>query len=202
MACTNTNTTTAAPTTTRDGLVYQTGFGNEFESECLPNALPKGRNNPRMVPYGCYAEQLSGTAFTAPRSHNRRTWLYRIQPCVANGFDDAIDAIDDNTNETKAEFFGGVNPTTDLVLTPRPLRWNPHPPPTKDCDFVTGMKLYMASGSPLTKTGLAIYMYSFNQSMSDTHTHMYNADGDFLIVPQQASLLICTELGRLVARGA
>ena len=56
------------------------GFGNEFATEALPEALPKGQNNPQKCPYGLYAEQLSGTAFTAPREHNQRSWLYRIRP--------------------------------------------------------------------------------------------------------------------------
>ena len=179
----------------KDGLVYQTGFGNTFESKCIPNALPRGRNNPRKVPFNLYAEQLSGTAFTAPRCENRRTWLYRIQPCVANGHDDT----DTKVEEEHPSYFGGVHPEKDLVLTPRPLRWKPMPPPKTSCDFVTGMKLLArGGGSPLNKSGLAIYMYSFNTSMSTTQTHMYNADGDFLLVPQQASLLIITEVGRLV----
>mgnify|MGYP005854175189 CR=1 FL=1 len=185
-------------TATRDGLLYQTGFGNDFESECIEGALPKGRNNPRKVPFNLYAEQLSGTAFTAPRYQNRRTWLYRIQPSVANGT-----AEDDNTShddELNPEYFGGANPTKDLILTPRPLRWKPKPGPSPDkpCDFVTGMSLMMSGGSPTDKNGLSIYMYCFNRSMSDTKSHMYNADGDFLLVPQQASLLIITELGKLV----
>ena len=61
-------------------LSYQSGFGNSFETEALPGALPVGRNSPQRVPYGLYAEQLSGTAFTAPRASNRRSWLYRIRP--------------------------------------------------------------------------------------------------------------------------
>ena len=45
---------------------YQTGFGNGFETEALPGALPIGRNSPQKVSYGLYAEQLSGSPFTAP----------------------------------------------------------------------------------------------------------------------------------------
>ena len=43
-----------------------TGFGNEFASEDprCPGSLPKAQNNPQKCPYGLYAEQLSGTAFT------------------------------------------------------------------------------------------------------------------------------------------
>mmetsp|Transcript_31564 Transcript_31564/g.94875 ORF Transcript_31564/g.94875 Transcript_31564/m.94875 type:complete len:80 (+) Transcript_31564:151-390(+) len=56
---------------------YMSGFGNEFATEALPGVLPKRGNTPQKVEYGLYAEQLSGTAFTAPRSKNRRSWLYR-----------------------------------------------------------------------------------------------------------------------------
>jgi homogentisate 1,2-dioxygenase len=44
---------------------YQTGFGNEFASEVILGTLPIGRNSPQRVAYGLYAEQISGTAFTA-----------------------------------------------------------------------------------------------------------------------------------------
>src|SRR3954470_17148479 len=63
---------------------YLSGFGNEFASEALPGALPVGQNSPQRAPYGLYAEQLSGTAFTAPRSANRRSWLYRIRPAAVH----------------------------------------------------------------------------------------------------------------------
>ena len=56
---------------------YMSGFNNEFVSEALPGAVPIGRNNPKVCPYGLYAEQISGSAFTMPRSHNKRTWMYR-----------------------------------------------------------------------------------------------------------------------------
>jgi len=65
-----------------DTFDYMPGFGNDFESESLPGALPQGMNSPQRCPYGLYAEQLSGTPFTAPRGHNERTWCYRIQPSV------------------------------------------------------------------------------------------------------------------------
>ena len=63
---------------------YLSGFGNEFATEALPNTLPEGQNSPQRVPRGLYAEQLSGTAFTVPRGHNRRSWLYRIRPSAAH----------------------------------------------------------------------------------------------------------------------
>src|SRR3546814_15555227 len=64
---------------------YQSGFGNEFATEAVPGALPQGRNSPQKVAHGRYAEQLSGTAFTAPRGHNRRSWLYRFRPDAEPG---------------------------------------------------------------------------------------------------------------------
>src|SRR5437870_13598716 len=83
--------TSSRPTTTRpsssvrkEAAVYQSGFGNEFATEALPGALPVGQNSPQRAPYGLYAEQLSGTAFTAPRGANRRSWLYRIRPAAVH----------------------------------------------------------------------------------------------------------------------
>src|SRR5437016_4479773 len=66
------------------GLVpgYMSGFGNSFETEALAGALPVGRNSPQKVSFGLYAEQLSGSPFTAPQSTNQRSWLYRIRPTV------------------------------------------------------------------------------------------------------------------------
>ena len=63
---------------------YMSGFGNGFETEALPGALPVGRNSPQKCPYGLYAEQLSGSPFTAPRTTNERSWLYRIRPTVSH----------------------------------------------------------------------------------------------------------------------
>src|SRR6266478_9978323 len=74
----------ARPSVTEETLAYQSGFGNEFATEALPGALPIGQNSPQRPPYGLYAEQLSGTAFTAPRGANRRSWLYRIRPAAVH----------------------------------------------------------------------------------------------------------------------
>ena len=59
---------------------YVTGFGNHVATEVVRGALPIGRNSPQRAPFGLYAEQLSGSAFTAPRSENKRSWLYRLRP--------------------------------------------------------------------------------------------------------------------------
>jgi homogentisate 1,2-dioxygenase len=180
-----------------NGLSYLTGYGNTFESELLPGALPKGRNTPRLVPYNLYTEQLSGTAFTAPRVVNRRTWLYRIQPSVSCNCEQNWNEPADGSIYPK--YFGGFG-TKEIPLhtDPNPLRWKPLPlddPETVHDDFVSGMKLVLHSGSALTKHGLAVYMYAFGKSMDKAY--FSNADGDLMIVPQQSTLLIYTELGRL-----
>ena len=56
-----------SPGTAPSALQYQSGFGNQFETESMPGALPKGRNSPQRAPMDLYPELLSGSAFTAPR---------------------------------------------------------------------------------------------------------------------------------------
>uniref|UniRef100_A0A7S3KWR8 homogentisate 1,2-dioxygenase n=1 Tax=Amphora coffeiformis TaxID=265554 RepID=A0A7S3KWR8_9STRA len=198
----------------KDKDMYQTGFGNTFESQVLTGALPVGQNNPRLVPYNLYTEQLSGTAFTAPRCENRRVWLYRIQPSVVQQGDTTVRALaaDEEQGQTSPCYFGGCAPQ-DCQAQVNPLRWRPFPtihPAHEKVDFVQGMQLMCHGGDPSTKHGLAIYMYSFGASMknekklSTSHTQppppraMYNADGDFLLVPQQGTLEVVTEMGKLL----
>ena len=50
--------------------IYMSGFGNSFESQALEGTLPVGRNSPQKVNHGLYAEQLSGSPFTAPQASN------------------------------------------------------------------------------------------------------------------------------------
>src|SRR5215475_5449500 len=99
-------------------LTYQNGFGDEFGTEALAGALPEGRNSPQRCGYGLYAEQFSGTAFTAPRHSNRRSWLYRIRPAAVHG---EFQRIDDGQ---LTSHFDAVAPS------PNRLRWNPMPIPT------------------------------------------------------------------------
>ena len=96
---------------------YMSGFGNEFATEALPGALPAHRNSPQRVAYGLYAEQISGTAFTAPRSHNRRSWLYRIRPAAMHGQFEPMDS-------------GRIAGRFDQVAPPPDqMRWDPLPMP-------------------------------------------------------------------------
>jgi homogentisate 1,2-dioxygenase len=162
---------------------YQSGFGNEFATEALPGALPHGRNSPQRCPYGLYAEQFSGTAFTAPRHTNRRSWLYRIRPAVTHRPFQRLD---------HARF---AEPAADVPVSPNQLRWDPLPPPVAPTDFVDGLVPLAGNGSPETLSGCAIYVYGANQSMRQRF--FYSADGEMLIVPQLGALILDTELGRL-----
>jgi len=167
----------------REGIRYQSGFGNEFATEALPGALPEGRNSPQNCPYGLYAEQLSGTAFTAPRQVNRRSWLYRIRPAVTHG-------------RFRAMQHQAFPATADDEPTPDQLRWDPPPLPVEPTDFVDGLLTVARSGSPESHAGCAIYVYVANHPMRNRF--LYSADGEFLVVPQQGTLTIDTELGRIV----
>jgi homogentisate 1,2-dioxygenase len=162
---------------------YQSGFGNEFSSEALAGALPLHQNSPQQVAYGLYAEQLSGTAFTAPRSHNRRSWLYRIRPAVMHAPFERID------NGLIAARFDEVE------APPNQLRWDPHEMPLQPTDFVAGLSTMAGSGSVEVQSGCAIYLYAANCSMTDSF--FYSADGELLIVPQMGRLLLLTEFGRI-----
>jgi homogentisate 1,2-dioxygenase len=160
---------------------YMSGFGNEFATEALPGALPQHRNSPQRVAYGLYAEQLSGTAFTAPRSHNRRSWLYRIRPAAMHGEFEQIG------NGRIASHFGQV------AVPPNQMRWDPLPMPSAPTDFIDGWVTMGGNGAPETMSGCAIHLYAANQSMTDRF--FYSADGELLIVPQHGRLRIATELG-------
>ncbi len=162
---------------------YQTGFGNEFATEAIPGALPVGRNAPQRAPYGLYAEQLSGTAFTAPRAENRRSWLYRIRPAAVHR---PFAKIGDG--KIVARF--GEAPTT-----PNQLRWDPLPMPEAPADFVDGLVTMAGNGGPAEQTGCAVYLYAANRSMAGRF--FYSADGELVIVPERGRLSIATELGVL-----
>ncbi len=163
-------------------LSYLDGFGNHFASEALAGALPE-QNSPQRCPYGLYAEQLSGTAFTAPRSANRRSWLYRIRPAVMHQPFVARDQ-----GRICGDFPNGVTP-------PNQMRWDPLPIPATPTDFLDGLVTMGGNGDPQLQSGCAIHVYAANRSM--TQRAFYSADGELLIVPQQGRLLLTTELGRL-----
>ncbi|XP_070569122.1 homogentisate 1,2-dioxygenase-like isoform X1 [Ptychodera flava] len=169
-------------------LTYLSGFNNEFATEDprCPGALPKGQNNPIKCPYGLYAEQLSGSAFTCPRETNKRTWLYRIRPSVKH------------TPFSKSDNGGLVDDWKAWYPNPNQLRWKPFSLPKDDekVDFVQGLNTLCGAGDACSRHGAAIHIYACNTSMGDKC--FYNSDGDFLIVPQQGTLKISTEFGKMV----
>ncbi|HRQ65442.1 MAG TPA: homogentisate 1,2-dioxygenase [Xanthomonadaceae bacterium] len=160
---------------------YQSGFGNEFANEAVQGTLPVGRNSPQKAPYGLYAEQLSGSAFTAPRHANRRSWLYRIRPAAVHGPFSAWE---------HASFHNdfGHGP-----VTPEQLRWNPRPLPDGPTDFLDGLFSMAGNGGPAAGTGIGIHLYAANRDMGGRF--FYNADAEMLVVPQQGRLKFDTEFG-------
>jgi len=175
--------TTARRTATAalDERAYQAGFANHFATEALPGALPEGRNSPQRPPYGLYAEQLSGTAFTAPRARNRRSWLYRIRPAAMHSPFRAT-----TVGRTQSRF----DPSP---AGPNQLRWDPLPMPSAPTDFIEGLFTMAGNGEPGIQSGCAVHLFAANASMRDRF--FYDADGELLIVPQHGRLRICTELG-------
>ena len=169
-------------------LKYQSGFGNEFATEAVTGGLPQGQNAPQKAPLGLYTEQLSGTAFTAPRATNRRTWTYRIRPSVTHKPFKEI-----GTELGLGLFRSG--PFTELPTPPNQMRWNPVPMPEKKTDFVDGIVTLGGSGDPAMQIGVGLHVYAANVSMRGRY--FYNADGEIMIVPQQGAVRIHTELGIL-----
>ena len=167
---------------------YLSGFGNEFATEAVAGTLPVGQNSPQRVAHGLYAEQLSGTAFTAPRGENRRSWLYRIRPAAMHG-PFSLAAADANSAHFNNNFDTGP-------VTPDQLRWDPLPLPAGgSTDFVDGLVTMAGNGSPATQAGVGIHMYAADADMRGRF--FYSADGELLIVLQQGGLRIATELGVL-----
>jgi homogentisate 1,2-dioxygenase len=157
---------------------YLHGLGNHFESEAEKGALAKGQNSPQKVPYGLYAEQLSGAAFTSPRHLNLHSWLYRIRPSVLQGeFSLVLHA-----HLCSAPFDSDMTP-------PTPMRWDPMPYLTEPCDFIEGLFTFAGHSRAV------IHLYCATRSMEKTF--FYNADGDFLIVPEQGKCRFKTELGMI-----
>jgi homogentisate 1,2-dioxygenase len=164
---------------------YMSGFGNGFETEALPGALPIGRNSPQRCAYGLYAEQISGSPFTAPRKSNERSWLYRIRPTVHHwGKFEKVDAG-----------LWRTAPATEVeVEVPiAPMRWNPMPIPEERLSFVEGVRTMTTAGDAGTLAGMGAHVYLVTRSMEDEY--FYNADGEMLFVPQQGELRLWTEFG-------
>jgi len=162
---------------------YQTGFGNHFSTEAIPGALPIGRNSPQKPPFGLYAEQLSGTAFTAPRHENRRSWLYRLRPSAAHpAF---------TRYEGAKQFAPGLS---KAPLAPNRLRWGPLE--IEDADWLDSLTTMVVAGDgPKSQAGVAMHIYRASRDMVDRA--FVSADGELLILPEMGALTLFTELGRI-----
>ncbi|MCI0384820.1 homogentisate 1,2-dioxygenase [Streptomyces sp. CNQ085] len=169
-----------------EGLAYSSGFGNQHACEAVPGALPVGRNSPQRAPLGLYAEQLSGTAFTEPRAHNRRSWLYRIRPSAAHPRFVPADG-------------GSLRgaPFTETEPDPNRLRWDPLPDPAPGTDFLDGLWTLGGNGDAARREGVAIHLYAADAPME--RRVFSSADGELLIVPERGGLLLRTEFGLLRA---
>lgn len=161
---------------------YLNGWGGAWQSEAMPNALPHGQNSPQKAPYGLYAEQLSGSAFTRPRHQNLRSWLYRILPSAAH-------------SEFKQISHSGIIIPPGGQFHPTQMRWDPMPDPKENADFIQGLKTLLYNGSPKQQRGAAVHLYAANKSMDSNY--FYNADGELIFIPTQGQCELFTEFGKI-----
>src|SRR5262249_18723754 len=160
------------------------GRGSDLATGAMGGARPVGQTAPQKAPSGLSTEQLSGTAFTAPRHANRRSWLYRLRPAAVHG----------GFRPRDADLLRSA-PFDEVPAPPTQLRWDPFPLPTKPADFVDGLATLAGNGDASMQAGIGIHVYACNRSMQSRF--FYDADGELLIVPQQGALRIATELGAL-----
>ena len=163
---------------------YMPGFGNDFETEALPGALPQGRNSPQKCNYGLYGEQLSGTALTALSQQNERTWCYRIRPSVKHSH---------RYRKIDLPLWNTAPNVVPDVISLGQYRWDPLPHSDAPLTWLTGMRTMTTAGDVNTQTGMASHIYLVTASMEDTY--FYSADSELLIVPQEGQLRFFTELG-------
>jgi homogentisate 1,2-dioxygenase len=165
---------------------YMSGFGNDFETEALPGVLPLGQNSPQRCAYGLYAEQLSGSPFTAPRGANERSWLYRMRPSVRHT---------SRFRKIELPYWKTAPCLDDHEIPIGPIRWNPPDFPEGEVNFLTGIRTMTTAGDVNTQTGMAASLYFVSKSMGDDY--FYSADGELLVAPQSGRLTFFTELGKL-----
>jgi len=167
-------------------LRYMSGFGNEFASEALPGALPVGQNSPQHCPYKLYAEQLSGSPFTAPRGANARSWLYRIRPSVRHvGRFERLDL----------PFWKSAPAREEHDLPLGRYRWGPPPMPGGPLTFLAGVRVMTTAGDVDAQSGMSAALYFVTRSMTDDY--FYDADGELLLVSQEGALRFVTEFGAM-----
>jgi len=168
---------TRAPSQAGPHEGYMPGFGNDFETEALPDALPQGMNSPQKCNYGLYGEQLSGTAFTQPGPE--RTWCYRIRPSVKHTH--------------RFTYWKTAPHVQNDVTSLGQYRWDPVPHTDEGLTWLTGMRTMTTAGDVNTQIGMASHIYLVTESMVDSY--FYSADSEFLVVPQAGRMRFATELG-------
>jgi homogentisate 1,2-dioxygenase len=184
MSVPNISNVTAKLQSDRPPAAYLAGFGAHHATEARPGALPAGQNSPQRPSMGLYAEQLSGTAFTAPRSENRRSWLYRLRP-----------SADHPPYRPQPRGLIRSGPFTEAPANPNRLRWDPLEIGDAPKDFVDGLVTLAGNGDVATGVGVGVHLYLANRPM--VGRVFYNADGELLLVPQAGRLSIFTEFGVL-----
>ena len=165
-------------------MELHSGFGSHHESEAVAGALPVGQNSPQATPFGLYAEQVSGTAFTAPRAQNLRSWLYRLRPSAMHG---AFRPLGPTALRTA--------PCLEADCPPDRLRWGPLAFPEAPTDFIAGLVTMASAGDARAQRGIGVHQYAANRSMADRV--LQDNDGELLIVPQEGALTLATEFGVL-----
>lgn len=164
---------------------YMSGFGNSFETEALEGTLPIGRNSPQKINYGLYAEQLSGSPFTAPQAVNERSWLYRIRPTVKHS--GRYRRVDKGLMRT------APMARDESELTLGQYRWSALPLPQDKRTFLSGLATLTTAGDADGQSGMAAHMAFVTASMENEY--FFNADGELLVVAQQGALRFRTEFG-------
>lgn len=165
---------------------YLSGFGNEHATEAVEGVLPHGQNSPQRVAHDLYAEQLSGTAFTAPRAHNMRSWLYRMRPSVRHVAN--LQEIDAGLIRTA--------PCREVHAPVAQMRWSPVPIDTSTpTTWLSGLRTIAANGDAHLQRGAATHLYFATAPMVDEV--FVNADGELLIIPEVGGLRLVTEFGVL-----
>jgi len=161
---------------------YLRGFGNFHQSELIPNSLPVGQNSPQQCEYGLYAEQISGSAFTAPGSKNLRSWLYRVRPSVAH-----------IRNRSTVNFPRWCSDSSNAITVFEPLRWAEFDQEGA-MNWVQALRTISITGSSESNNGAAIAVTSVSNSSQPLFN---NNDAEMLLLPISEGLKIQTELGWL-----
>jgi homogentisate 1,2-dioxygenase len=164
---------------------YLRGFRNHFQSEAIAGAIPPLQNSPQRHSLGLYAEQISGSAFTAPRSENFKTWVYRIRPSVQHGRFEKAPQV--------ASLWQSHFLSEDL--DPNPLRWDTAAKLNFTGDFLDGVRTAAGVGSPADQKGASIGWYGMSKPMENSA--FYSADGELVLIPQSGTIEVRTEMGIL-----